>query len=284
VTVSDVTGTAVTTLTATQVVVKWTSTGTVTAVNIVLNKAGSTIPTSLASAVTNSGSYTWMIPADLAAATYTITVSFSATIKATSSSFVKAAAPVATGCTDPLCSGHGECDEDTAGLCVCRYSYSGALCATAPDGILRLSTSLTVATPFATANADLVAFKKLFRTEIATALIVSLDQIEVKTVVTSTSGTKTKVTFDLLIGGPFKASALSLTSASELQQTMDSQLANSESGLNRGTQVYESASDASTGSSRGTSTGMLNGVSSARTVSTLTTAATLLAAVAAMAL
>lgn len=40
------------------------------------------------------------------------------------------------------CSGHGECDADTNGACVCRFGWMGQECQVAPAGITTLTGSI----------------------------------------------------------------------------------------------------------------------------------------------
>jgi hypothetical protein len=251
VTVKNLAGVAVTTLTGGEtLVIGWASTGTITTISIVLDNSAVSLPDPVASSVNNAGSYTWVVPTGLAAGTYTVRVFWSSTVFARSASLVKSSGATTSSCSSPDCSGHGSCDEDTNGLCVCRFGYTGTTCSTAPAGIIRLSGSIKVQTAYSSFLANPTKFNTLFKTDLATALIMYTDQIEV-TRVTQSGTCCSQVNFDVLLGGEFKASPLALSTSESLSTAIMAQLSSSDSALNRGTQSY--AADNSTslsGSSR----------------------------------
>jgi hypothetical protein len=131
-------------------------------------------------------------------------------------------------------------NRDTSGLCVCRYGYNGTLCVTPPKtpAILRLSGNLVVSSSYTSYTSSPSKFASVFRSDLASALLITTDQVEVTKVVSSGSGSK--VSFDVLFGGLFPSSSLSLTTAAALTATLSEQLDNSDSSLNRGTNSYSS--------------------------------------------
>jgi len=244
--VKTLAGTAVTTLTGGETLdISWSYTGSLSTVSIVLESSVSSIPDQIAKDITNSGKYTWMVPSGLAPATYTVRVFWSSSVLGRTSGLTKSTAAVPNTCASPDCSGHGECDDDTNYVCVCRYGFTGSSCSTAPSGIVRLTGSLKVSTPYSEVVANPMKFASIFRSDIAAALVVLTDQIEPTAY--SASGTGTQVSFDVLFGGQFRNSPLSLTTNAGLTAVLDTQLSTSDSSLNRGTNTY-SAATALTGS------------------------------------
>jgi hypothetical protein len=256
VTVESMAGASVTTLTAEEIVViSWNSTGAVSDVSIVIEEAGSSIPQAIVSQISNAGSYSWTVPADLAAGTYTIRVFFSSTVEGVSGSLTKTTAADTKGCGD--CSGHGECDEDTAPLCICRFGYSPSEnCTIAPSGVVRTRSQIIVKQAFSTYSSAPARFLDVVKADLATALLVHPDQIETVSGEIGESADSTVVTYDVLTGAQFPTSSLSINSDASLNAVISSQLGSSDSSLSRGTYQYEQEVQVATSpsSSTGSST------------------------------
>lgn len=256
VTVKSLAGLTVTTLSGGEsIIISWTTTGTIPTLTLTLERSGA-VPVVIVSSVVNSGSYTWqMVPNDLVAGTYTVKVAYTSAIAASSGSLVKSAAAVPLACASD-CNGHGVCDEDTFGKCVCRYGYTGTTCTTAPSGLIRLAGSIKVATAYSLWSQDTKAAAIVFRTDLSKALGMVTDQIEVKTA--KQEGTGTRVTFDVLVGGGFAPATVALLTSEELTATLDQQTADADSNLNQGIDTYSAVSNATSlvdSSSTGGNTG-----------------------------
>jgi len=242
--VKNLAGTTQSTVTGGEIlIVSWTSTGTLPTVTLTLTSTTSALPDVIASQVNNAGTFTWTVPSTIGAGTYNVKVAYSNSVSGTSGALVKSTTADVT-CADPDCSGHGVCNEDTSGTCVCRYGYSGTLCATAPTtpAILRLSGALKVNAAYTTYQSDMAKFKRTFRSDLASALVITTDQVEVTGV--TASGTGSRVAFDILFGGQFVTSSTSFSTASALTAALNDQLEDSDSSLSRGTNTF-SASDVS---------------------------------------
>jgi len=220
--------------------VSWEANGTMPQVSILLFSEDSEVPEVLASQITNEGSYTWMVPASLAAGTYTIRVSYSNTVYGTSAPLTKTTAADTAGCSNPDCNGHGECNEDTVGVCVCRFGYTGSECSEAPAGVTKIRASIVVNASVTHYNANPAKFMAVLKKDLASGLVLSSDQIEIVSVVAQSQSTSL-VTYDIVTGGEFPASALAITDVATYQATVSQQLADDDSSLNRGTYSYAAA-------------------------------------------
>jgi hypothetical protein len=227
-------------------------------VSIVLESASSVIPTPIATQITNSGKYQWEVPENIAAGSYWVRVAYSTAIFARSPQLTKTEAAAPEQCAVPECNGHGECDSDTSFTCLCRYGWTGLACASPPANIYRLRGSLSVSTAYTSYTADAAKFKLVFRTDLATALSLVLDQIEVVSVTAKAPGSL--VTFDVLLGGSFAQSAGLSQSDASLANFLADQLVSPDSSLSQGMLEYSAGASNSTAMSSSTGT-QLSGAS-----------------------
>jgi hypothetical protein len=218
----------------------WNTTGDIDTVNILLEREGSTtaLPIPVATHIVNSGSYLWEPDTTLATGTYHIRIEYNSDVAGQSTSMTKTTAET-TQCPSVDCNGHGECDDDTNSTCVCRYGWSGTTCDMEPVDTTRIFASVIVDTPYSTVMANPTTFKTLFRTDMASALLVLSDQIEV-TAILSSSATQTRVDFNVLMASSFHPSPYAFNSTRTLTTTLQSMLSTSDSTLNRGVIEFSS--------------------------------------------
>jgi hypothetical protein len=234
----------------------WNTTGTIDTVNIVLQREDDTsaLPIPIATHIINAGEYLWEPPSTLATGTYHVQIEYNNQVTGRGRSLTKTTT-LNSMCPSLDCNGHGVCDDDTNGTCVCRYGWSGTTCEIAPADTTRISASVIVSTPYSTVISDSVTFKTLFRTDMAAALLVLSDQIEVTSMSPTKSGSETHVDFDVLMGSNFHPSPWAFTNTTTLSSSLQSMLTTSDSTLNRGVIDFSSvgADDSSSTGAIGTS-------------------------------
>jgi hypothetical protein len=219
----------------------WNSTGSIDAVSIVLEEASSSSSTPslhpIAMRIPNSGSFNWDVPEELEPGTYYLRVVFSPTQYARTAAFTKTATPTET-CRLPDCNSHGVCDSDSSYVCSCGYGWGGENCTVEPVGVERFRSSIDVTGGYSAYAADPAAFKTLFRHDIASALGLVIDQIEVVSV--SSSDADAAVSFDILLGAMFDESPF--VTNTTVSSAITEQLALSTSALNHGVLDYDESS------------------------------------------
>jgi hypothetical protein len=241
VTVMDMAAQEVTSLDGTDfTLIVWNTTGDIATVNIILQREDNptALPIPIATHIVNSGEYLWEPPTTLATGTYYVRIEYDSDIFGRSTSMTKTSTE-ASGCPSVDCNGHGQCDDDTNSTCVCRYGWGGTTCDMAPVDTTRISASVIVDTPYSTVMSDPTTFKTIFRTDMASALLVLSDQIEVVSMSTYSTN-QTRVDFTVLMGSEFHPSPFGFNSTTTLTTTLQTMLSTSDSTLNRG--VIEFAS------------------------------------------
>jgi hypothetical protein len=241
VTVMDMTAQTMTTLDGADLaLIVWNTTGDIANVNILLQREDSAtaLPIPIATHIVNSGEYLWEPSSTLATGTYYVRIEYDSEIFGRSTSMTKTTTE-ASGCPSVDCNGHGQCDDDTNSTCVCRYGWDGTTCDMAPVDTTRVSASVIVDTPYSTVMTDPTTFKTIFRTDMASALLVFSDQIEV-TALSSASTTQTRVDFNVLMGSNFHPSPWAFNTTTTLTTTLQTMLNTSDSTLNHGVIEFSS--------------------------------------------
>jgi hypothetical protein len=224
-----------------ELMITWNSTGQVDTVSILLETTSNGLPQSIYAHTLNEGYRMWMPSSTLAAGTYYIRVQYDSDTYGLSSALTKTATEESNPCPSLDCNGHGICDYDTDYSCLCRYGWNGTTCEDAPEGITRIAGVIDVDEAYTTVTSNPTGFNVLFRADMAAALIVSTDQIEVIRYEQLTSPTMTRVHFYVLEGGEFQSSPHDFNTTTSLQNTITTMLGTSDSSLNRGVMDFSSA-------------------------------------------
>jgi len=87
--------------------------------------------------------------------------------------------------------------------------------------------------------------------DLSSALLVTVDQVEITNVMSYMNASL--VSFDVLFGADFDPSAMAITSNAVLETTLDAQLMDSSSNINRGILTYSDAPDSVSAASSSTS-------------------------------
>jgi hypothetical protein len=240
--VNDMAGTSVTSLDGLELaLIVWNTTGEIETVSIILERADDTtaLPIPIATHIVNSGEYLWEPSPTIASGTYYVRIEYGSDISGRSTSMSKTTS-TSSLCPSVDCNGHGQCDEDTNSTCVCRYGWGGTTCDMAPLDITYITASVIVDTPYSVVQSSPTVFNALFRTDMASALLVLSDQIEVTALSMGSTASQTRVDFRVLMGSAFHKSPFDFNSTSTLTTTLQTMLSSSDSTLNRGVIEFSS--------------------------------------------